>query len=147
VAFGSPAGYAGRSAACATPRLRHFVMAACKLRDVEGDSNGHLVVFEIGVRGSGRTISIQVGRLPLESASRRADPGSCFVGGPGQSAIGSAADYARLLAPLRRHRDLSSSTSGTGGSIPPVRRVWATAWPGNSAISCLQPSSAAAAMH
>jgi pimeloyl-ACP methyl ester carboxylesterase len=95
-------------------------MAACKLRDVEGDSQcGHLVVFEDRVRGSGRTISIQVARLPAESASRRADPVFVLVGGPGQSAIGSAADYARLLAPLRRHRDLVFvDQRGTGGSNP-----------------------------
>lgn len=42
-----------------------------------------------------------------------------LVGGPGQGAVGTAADYARLLAPLRRHRDLVFvDQRGTGGSNP-----------------------------
>jgi pimeloyl-ACP methyl ester carboxylesterase len=97
-----------------------LVMTACKLPDVEGDSQcGHLEVFEDRVLGSGRTISIRVARLPAESASRRSDPVFVLVGGPGQGAISNAADYARLLAPLRRHRDLVFvDQRGTGGSNP-----------------------------
>jgi pimeloyl-ACP methyl ester carboxylesterase len=42
-----------------------------------------------------------------------------LVGGPGQGAISTAADYARLLAPLRRDRDLVFvDQRGTGGSNP-----------------------------
>jgi pimeloyl-ACP methyl ester carboxylesterase len=97
-----------------------LVMAACKLPDVKGDSQcGHLDVFEDRVRGSGRRISIHVARLPAEFGSHRSDPVFVLVGGPGQGAIESAADYARLLAPLRRHRDLVFvDQRGTGGSNP-----------------------------
>ncbi len=97
-----------------------LVMGACTLPDVKGDSQcGQLEVFEDPERGSGRRISILVARLPAESASRRSDPVFVLVGGPGQGAIASAADYARLLAPLRRHRDLVFvDQRGTGGSNP-----------------------------
>ncbi len=64
-------------------------------------------------------IRIHVARLRAESALRQPDPVFVLVGGPGQGAIGSAADYARLLAPLRRHRDLVFvDQRGTGGSNP-----------------------------
>ncbi len=112
IAGGVPPGFGP-----AAPRI---VMAACTLPGVPGESQcGQLDVFEDRVRGSGRTIGIHVARLLADSAVRRSDPVFVLVGGPGQGAIGSAADYARLLAPLRRHRDLVLvDQRGTGGSNP-----------------------------
>jgi pimeloyl-ACP methyl ester carboxylesterase len=109
-----------------------LVMAACALPDVKGDAQcGHLEVFEDRLRGSGRTITIQVARLPAESASRRPDPVFVLVGGPGQGAISSAADYARLLAPLRRYRDLVFvNQRGTGSSHPLPCDLYGDSLPG-----------------
>jgi pimeloyl-ACP methyl ester carboxylesterase len=95
-------------------------MTACKLPGVGGDAHcGHLDVFEDRTRRSGRTISLHVALLPAESTPRLPDPVFVLVGGPGQGAIANAADYARLLAPLRQHRDLVFvDQRGTGSSNP-----------------------------
>jgi pimeloyl-ACP methyl ester carboxylesterase len=105
-----------RASSSVTP----LVMAPCTLPGVaSGSQCGHLEVFEDRDRRSGRTISIHVARLPAESGPSRSDPVFVLVGGPGQGAIASAADYARLLAPLRAHRDLVFvDQRGTGGSNP-----------------------------
>jgi pimeloyl-ACP methyl ester carboxylesterase len=67
----------------------------------------------------GRQIDIHYAVLPALARHKHSDPVFVFAGGPGQSAIGLAGSWARLLARVNNRRDLVLvDQRGTGRSEP-----------------------------
>jgi pimeloyl-ACP methyl ester carboxylesterase len=78
---------------------------------------GMLQVPENPNLAGGRQIQISMAVIPATGEHRRRDPIAVLMGGPGEDAIGSAEIYARMLAPLRKDRDiLLVDQRGTGRS-------------------------------
>jgi pimeloyl-ACP methyl ester carboxylesterase len=66
---------------------------------------------------NGRHLSINVAVIPATAAPVRPDPIAVLMGGPGEEAIGAAADFAAQLASLRKDHDLLLvDQRGTGRS-------------------------------
>ncbi len=79
---------------------------------------GTLAVFEDRAAGAGRTIGLEIVVVPAVSDSPDPDPLFFLAGGPGQAATELAGPMARLLARVRRTRDLVFvDQRGTGGVI------------------------------
>jgi pimeloyl-ACP methyl ester carboxylesterase len=80
---------------------------------------GALVVPENPVLAAGRNLEIAVAVLPATGGPALPDPIVLLNGGPGEDAIGVAADFALQLAALRARRDiLLVDQRGTGKSHP-----------------------------
>jgi len=78
---------------------------------------GALEVPENLRRPNGRRLPIHVAVIPATSGKALADPIVLLMGGPGEDAISSAADYAAQFAQLRKDRDiLLVDQRGTGKS-------------------------------
>lgn len=96
---------------------RTIVLTPCKLPDLaETVRCGSLDVAENPEKPNGRHLQIGVAVIPATSKAQP-DPIVLLMGGPGESAIGDAAYYAELFAPLRSDRDiLLVDQRGTGRS-------------------------------
>ena len=101
-----------------------LVLSSCSLPDLnEHVLCGALSVFENRDARSGRRIHLRVAVLPALGTALRADPIFFIVGGPGQSAVQSAASYAALFSPLRAERAMVFiDQRGTGSRILTARR-------------------------
>ena len=78
---------------------------------------GTFAVFEDRAAGAGRTIELEIVVVPAVSDSPDPDPLFFLAGGPGQAATELAGPMARLLARVRRTRDLVFvDQRGTGGA-------------------------------
>lgn len=78
---------------------------------------GTFAVFEDRAAGAGRTIDLEIVVIPAVSDSPDPDPLFFLAGGPGQAATELAGPMARLLARVRRTRDLVFvDQRGTGGA-------------------------------
>ena len=78
---------------------------------------GILAVFEDRASGAGWTIELEIVVVPAVSDSPDPDPLFFLAGGPGQAATELAGPLARLLARVRRTRDLVFvDQRGTGGA-------------------------------
>ncbi len=97
-----------------------LVLSDCTVQDLDGRMRcGSLDVFENRDLGAGRIIRLRVAVLPARDGTLSKDPVFIIVGGPGQSAVDNAANYAALLAPLRSDRSLVFvDQRGTGASNP-----------------------------
>jgi pimeloyl-ACP methyl ester carboxylesterase len=93
-------------------------LSSCKLSGVPQPARcGVLEVPENPNRPAGRQLRISVAVIPAIGGQPRPDPTAVLMGGPGESAIGSAEIYARKFAPLRQDRDiLLVDQRGTGRS-------------------------------
>ncbi|MBL8269511.1 alpha/beta fold hydrolase [Steroidobacter sp.] len=93
------------------------VLAPCQLPGIAEAAQCAVVdVPENPAKPDGRRLGISVGVLPAHGQALP-DPILILMGGPGEEAIGAAADFAKLLAPLRRDRDLLFiDQRGTGKS-------------------------------
>ncbi len=67
---------------------------------------GTLAVFEERAAGAGRTIELEIVVVPAVADSAEPDPLFFLAGGPGQAATELAGPLARVLARVRRTRDL-----------------------------------------
>lgn len=96
----------------------HLRLAPCKLPGIERQLRcGRFDVFEDRARQAGRTISLRVVVLPASSLDHAADPIFVFEGGPGASAVESAAGEFAANADLNRTRDIVLvDVRGTGDS-------------------------------
>ena len=92
--------------------------ASCKLPDIAAPARcGVLAVPENPDRPDGRMLPIHVAVIQATSGKPLADPIVVLMGGPGEDAIGAAADSAARLAPLLADRDLLLvDQRGTGQS-------------------------------
>lgn len=108
----------GRCAAEDAPET--LKLTACTLPNIgETARCGVLEVPEDPDRPAGRQLPIHVAVLPATSGSALPDPIAVLMGGPGEDAIGAAADYADQFAALRQDRDLLFvDQRGTGQSAP-----------------------------
>lgn len=95
-----------------------LALAPCKLPGVERPARcGTFEVFEDRAAATGRTIPLRVAVLPAAGAERAPDAVFYFNGGPGDSAVGAAADVAAEYAEVNRARDLVLvDVRGTGAS-------------------------------
>jgi pimeloyl-ACP methyl ester carboxylesterase len=92
----------------------------CQLPDVSRPARcGVLELPENPERPDGRQLAIHVAVVPAQSGSSLDDPIVVLMGGPGQTAIGAAADFIERLGPLLLDRDLLLvDQRGTGRSAP-----------------------------
>ena len=116
--MGASALHADATASTAIAPPQRLTLAPCKLPGIERQLRcGRFDVFEDRKRQSGRTISLRVVVLPASSPDRASDPIFVFEGGPGMSAVESAADELAANADLNRIRDLVLvDLRGTGDS-------------------------------
>lgn len=105
-------------ALCGSTVVRADELSACRLPGIEEQARcGSLEVPENPALPAGRKLGIAVAVLPARQARALADPILVLMGGPGEEAIGAAADLAAWLEPLRRERDvLLVDQRGTGKS-------------------------------
>ena len=98
-----------------SPRLS---LAPCKLPGIERAVRcGRFEVYEDRAKRVGRKIMLRVAVLPATGSAHEPDPVFVFEGGPGQSAVESAASEAEGNAELNRKRDLVLvDVRGTGDS-------------------------------
>ena len=111
------AGLAARlsAAPAAAPRIS---LAPCKLSGVQREVRcGRMEVWENRARKAGRKISLRIVVLPATGSERAPDPVFFFTGGPGESAVESAAGAAAGNAEINRKRDIVLvDVRGTGDS-------------------------------
>jgi len=90
----------------------------CKVQGVEREVRcGRFEVYEDRAARAGRKISLRVVVLPATGSARQPDPIFVFEGGPGQSAVESAAGEAAGNAEANRKRDVVLvDVRGTGDS-------------------------------
>jgi pimeloyl-ACP methyl ester carboxylesterase len=95
-------------------------LAPCALPDIADPARcGVIEVPEDPDRPDGRKLPIHVAVLPALSGKAQPSPIAVLMGGPGEEAIGAAADYARQFAALRQDRDLLFvDQRGAGQSAP-----------------------------
>jgi len=95
-----------------------LALTACELPGVAGGVRcGTFEVAENPQQPAGRHLRIAVAVLPATGGHALADPIVPMMGGPGESAIESAEDFAKLFATLRQDRDiLLVDARGTGRS-------------------------------
>jgi pimeloyl-ACP methyl ester carboxylesterase len=93
-------------------------MSACELPGVAGPVQcGVLDVLEDSNQPNGRRLSIHLAVIPATSGKALSDPIVVLMGGPGEDAIGAAANYAEQFASMRIDRDvLLVDQRGTGQS-------------------------------
>jgi pimeloyl-ACP methyl ester carboxylesterase len=110
---------AGRPAA-AEPKAApgRLALSACKVAGIDREVTcGRLEVFEDRERRKGRKISLRIVVLPATGTGRASDPIFGFAGGPGESAVESAAGAASEEAEANKKRDIVLvDTRGTGDS-------------------------------
>jgi len=122
--------------ACALPEIA--APARCGILDVPEDPD----------RPDGRKLSIHVAVLPAISSKALPDPITVLMGGPGEDAIGAAADYAGQFAALREDRDLLFvDQRGTGQSAPLHCDLFAPADAAASLRDLFPPAAVAACEH
>jgi pimeloyl-ACP methyl ester carboxylesterase len=97
------------------PRLS---LTPCKVTGIEREVRcGRFEVYEDRARHAGRKISLRVVVLPSTGAQHAADPVFVFEGGPGASAVESAAGEAAGGAEVNKKRDIVLvDVRGTGDS-------------------------------
>jgi pimeloyl-ACP methyl ester carboxylesterase len=96
----------------------HLALAPCRLPGVKRKVRcGRFEVYEDRARHAGRKISLSVVVLPSIGPGREPDPVFVFEGGPGESAVESAAGEAAGNADINRKRDIVLvDVRGTGDS-------------------------------
>ena len=100
---------------------------------------GTLAVFEDRAAGAGRTIDLEIVVIPAVSDSPDPDPLFFLAGGPGQAATELAGPMARLLARVRRTRDLVFvDQRGTGGADEMVCAFFESAADGDESSGSFQ---------
>jgi pimeloyl-ACP methyl ester carboxylesterase len=104
----------------ATPAAAALSLTPCTITGLSQAARcGALDVPENPHQPNGRHLSISVVVVPALAPQALRDPIVVLMGGPGEDAIGSAADSAEQFAPLRGERDLLLvDQPGTGRSGP-----------------------------
>ena len=94
------------------------VLSSCQLPGIaEKAKCGVVEVPENPLKPDGRKLGISVAVLPATQGPALPDPILILMGGPGEDAISAAADFAGVLAAVRRDRDvLLIDQRGTGKS-------------------------------
>ena len=92
----------------------------CPVKGMEAPAQcGKIEVLENRAAQDGRRISLKVVVLPATEGKRQPDPVFVLAGGPGQAASDNADFFARIMARVRRHRDIVLvDQRGTGESNP-----------------------------
>jgi len=92
----------------------------CSVKGIEGAVQcGKYDVLEDRAQPDGRRISLNIVVLPATEPKREPDPVFILAGGPGQAATDNADFFARVMARVRRHREIVLiDQRGTGGSNP-----------------------------
>jgi pimeloyl-ACP methyl ester carboxylesterase len=92
----------------------------CEVKGIEGAVQcGTYDVLENRGAPEGRRIALKIVVLPATEGKREADPVFILAGGPGQAATDNADFFARVMARVRRHREIVLvDQRGTGGSNP-----------------------------
>ena len=105
-------------ALAASPGSPRLDLAPCKVAGIEREVRcGRFEVWEDRAKRAGRKISLRVVVLPATGSQREPDPVFIFEGGPGQSAVESAAGEAAGGAEVNRKRDIVLvDVRGTGDS-------------------------------
>ena len=100
------------------PGASHLQLSPCKLPGIGREVRcGRFDVWEDRAKRAGRKISLRVVVLPATGSDREPDPVFIFEGGPGESAVESAAGEAAGGAEVNRKRDLVLvDVRGTGDS-------------------------------
>ena len=90
----------------------------CSVKDVEGEVQcGRFEVPENRQSPEGRRLSLKIVVLPAREARRQRDPVFILAGGPGQAATDNAEFFAKIMARVRRQRDIVLvDQRGTGES-------------------------------
>jgi len=103
---------------CAVGHAAALSLTPCNITGLAEPARcGALEVPENPQRPNGRQLSIGVVVIPATVAPARPDPIAVLMGGPGEDAIGDAADLAARFAALRKDRDLLLvDQRGTGQS-------------------------------
>ena len=113
------AGLSMSAGAVPPPNAAHSLpLAPCKVQGIEREVRcGRFEVYEDRARRTGRRISLRVVVLPATGSAREPDPIFVFEGGPGESAVESAAGEAAGNAEANRKRDIVLvDVRGTGDS-------------------------------
>jgi pimeloyl-ACP methyl ester carboxylesterase len=131
VVFATPVGFCGSASAAGTKPFSltssaratsaanpGIELSSCALAGLSEPARcGTLSVAENPDKPAGRRLAIGVAVIPAIGGHAHPDPIVVLMGGPGEDAIGSAADSAARFAPLRRDRDiLLVDQRGTGRS-------------------------------
>lgn len=105
-------------ALCNSFSARADGLSGCQLPGIKEQAKcGVVQVPENPAKTEGRKLDIAVAVLPATSGKALSDPILVLMGGPGEEAIGAAADFAGWLEPLRHDRDiLLIDQRGTGKS-------------------------------
>jgi pimeloyl-ACP methyl ester carboxylesterase len=103
---------------CAVGHAASLSLTPCNITGLTEPARcGALDVPENPQRPKGRHLSISVVMIPATAAPVRPDPIAVVMGGPGEDAIGAAADLAAQFADLRKDHDLLLvDQRGTGRS-------------------------------
>lgn len=106
------------SAPSARPNPPRLDLSPCKVPGIEREVRcGRFEVWEDRAKRAGRKISLRVVVLPATGSAKEPDPVFLFEGGPGESAVESAAGEAAAGAEVNRKRDLVLvDVRGTGDS-------------------------------
>ncbi|MGH9442498.1 MAG: alpha/beta hydrolase [Thermoanaerobaculia bacterium] len=102
----------------APPAPHRLDLTPCKVPGIEREVRcGRFEVWEDRAKRAGRKISLRIVVLPATGSEKQPDPVFVFEGGPGQSAVESAAGEAAGGAEVNRRRDIVLvDVRGTGDS-------------------------------
>ncbi|HEV2549516.1 MAG TPA: alpha/beta fold hydrolase [Stellaceae bacterium] len=119
--------------------------SSCKLPGVDAPVRcGVLDVLENPNRPDGRRLPIHVAVIPATSGKALPDPIAVLLGGPGESAIGSAAYFVGWLGPLLKDHDLLlMDQRGTGQSAALNCTLFRPAAPAESLRDFFPPAAVA----
>lgn len=104
----------------ATDAVSPLVLHTCRLTGLEHDAQCGVLKRPLDpARPQGTQIDLHVAVIPALARQKLPDPVFLFAGGPGQSAIGLAGTFERLVSRLAARRDLVLiDQRGTGHSAP-----------------------------